>query len=104
GGDPVRCQDALALLGGAGAVGAGPGPDDPPEVQRARAAVLAREPGRPRRKEAIRLLEDLADRAAAVPDDGLLLAQLYDDDGNWPRAREAFAALVAAADTNPLYL
>jgi tetratricopeptide (TPR) repeat protein len=72
------------------------------EDQRAKAVVLATRPGR--RREAIRLLEDLAGRQPPTADEQFLLAQLYEADRDWPRARDRMLSLLAAHGDNPHYL
>jgi tetratricopeptide (TPR) repeat protein len=57
-----------------------------------------------RRKDAIDILEDLVGRRAAAPEDQLLLAQLYDADGDPARARELMASLLANHGNNPKYI
>lgn len=60
--------------------------------ERLKAVLLARRPER--RKEAVKLLEGLADRQAATASEKFLLAQLHLAVGNWPKARQWLAFLV----------
>jgi tetratricopeptide (TPR) repeat protein len=69
------------------------------EEQRARAEVLATQPRKAFRSRAIELLEGLASRQALTAEDRVLLAQLYEDDGNATRAGEQYGKL--AQGPNP---
>jgi tetratricopeptide (TPR) repeat protein len=82
-------RDALALLDENAKAGAN-GVED----QRARAVVLATQPSS--RKEAIRLLEDLFGRRLSNLEDQFLLAQLYETDRNWVKARERLVGVVTS--------
>jgi tetratricopeptide (TPR) repeat protein len=73
--------------------------DEPVEDLRTKARALAAQPGRAQRRDAIALLEAIADRETPKVDDRLLLADLYDRDGAWPRAREHLRALVSASNS-----
>lgn len=68
--------------------------DDREDVKRLQGLVLAAQPGQPRRKEAIRLLEEVAAAGYATASDEFLLARLYDEDRNWKRAEELLSRLL----------
>jgi tetratricopeptide (TPR) repeat protein len=103
-GDYHQSRDALALLdildekGGPG-VNAGSIED-----QRARALVLATQRSRGQRRQAIAILENIMTRQPPTADDQFLLARLHESVGDWPRARERMAALLATNGDKPLYL
>jgi cellulose synthase operon protein C len=105
GGDYQQSRQALDLLGIADDAKrpAGPGTGSV-EDQRARALVLAMQKGRRQRREAIALLEDLLGRVPPTPDDQLLLGQLYEAVGDWPRARKQMLSLLGSQGEKPLYL
>jgi tetratricopeptide (TPR) repeat protein len=73
-------------------------PDEDTEVQRTRARVLAAQPQRHFRDKAIEILEGLRSQ---TPDDGFVLALLYDAAGQWPKARERLQGLVADQYRSP---
>jgi cellulose synthase operon protein C len=74
-----------------------------PEDLRARAAVLAVRPGD--RKTAIRDLEASFGRLRPTPVEALLLAQLHEVAGDWPRAEDCFRGLVTSPGGDaPQYL
>jgi tetratricopeptide (TPR) repeat protein len=110
--DYKRYLEALALVGlsvdGSGRIAEADVsvPAERDEIQRARARVLASHPGRLFRARAIQLLEDQSRRRPLLPDDQLLLANLYESTGKegWAKARETLAGLVAAQGRNPAYL
>jgi len=63
---------------------------------------LAVQPSRRERRQAIPILEGLTGRNEATPEDQFLLAQLYEADGNWPKARHRLKILVVLpASENP---
>ncbi|WP_165066903.1 tetratricopeptide repeat protein [Paludisphaera rhizosphaerae] len=99
GGTHRQAIQALELLGAESGTASGPAVD---ADLRARARVLALQPSRARRREAIALLEQLGRRA--TPDDQFLLAQLAEADGDWPKARERLHGLLDADGQNPQYL
>jgi tetratricopeptide (TPR) repeat protein len=70
------------------------------EDLRAYARVLATRAYR--RRDAIRVLEGLADRKAANTGDQFMLAQLHDAAGNWTKAR-LWMGLVASEEKEPIY-
>lgn len=74
------------------------------EELRTRARVLATQRRRPTRVRAIAIFEDLDRRQALAPEDRYQLAQLYEADGNRPRAREQMRMLATAHGQEPLYL
>jgi len=97
-----RTLQALEILGLSEPGAGGPEADTAaPEDVRARARLLALQPSRVRRREAIALLERLAERRLAKPDDILLLAQLDEADGDWPRARQRLLGLVGDRAAGP---
>jgi tetratricopeptide (TPR) repeat protein len=98
GGSYQQFQEAQALLRQNAGEGA-----ETPEDRQARALVLATRPAS--RREAIRLFEGLSSRSAAAPaEHRFRLAQLYEADGNWPRARAHLLALLGEHGKNPVYL
>jgi tetratricopeptide (TPR) repeat protein len=72
--------------------------------QRAQAQVLAARPQRACRTEAVARLESIAKNGAATPDDQLLLAKLYDQDGAATKALDRLLRLTADNPNNPSYL
>jgi len=57
------------------------------------------------RREAIQLLESLPARQRTLPADiQMLLAQLYEADGNWKKARVQYLALLSGNERNHFYL
>ena len=97
-GDYRQLQDALALVERNMSVGR-----RVVEDQRARALVLALQPGR--RREAIALLEDLLLRQLPTADEQFLLARLYEADRNWPKAQDRWLSLLTAPQgANPMHL
>ena len=97
-----RTLQALEILGLSGKDAGGPEADSAaPEDVHARARLLSLQPSRVRRREAIALLERLADRRLAKPEDILLLAQLDEADGDWPRARQRLLGLVGDRAAGP---
>jgi tetratricopeptide (TPR) repeat protein len=69
---------------------------------RARAVILATRPSH--RQEALRTFEGLQARRVLSAEEQFLMAQLYDEAGDWRRARERFLALMGEDPDNPLYL
>jgi tetratricopeptide (TPR) repeat protein len=97
-GDYQQFREAVALIEANGT-----GDTASAEDRLAKAVLLALQPAH--RKEAIQLFEGLAARKGAVPPDArFLLAQLYERDGNWPRAQAQMLALLGEYDANPIYL
>jgi tetratricopeptide (TPR) repeat protein len=91
-------KEAVALIEANSAGGA-----PPVEDRLAKALLLARQPSH--RKEAIVLFETVPIRKGALPPDAeFLLAQLYEADGDWPKAHAHLLALVTEQDKNPSYL
>ncbi|MBY0523322.1 MAG: tetratricopeptide repeat protein [Gemmataceae bacterium] len=106
--DHRRLAEALSLVGlrleAGGRINEDPArKSEDVDEQRARARVLATQSWREPRKQAIALLEQLSNRQALAPDDQFLLAQLYEADGNWPKARDLMQ-LVTGPAKNALYL
>jgi tetratricopeptide (TPR) repeat protein len=88
-------RQALELLGP-------PAAGESPADLHTRALVLAAQPERERRKEAVEILERLAAHGTPPSADRLLLGQLYDRLGDWPRARALLlAALAGPAENAP---
>jgi tetratricopeptide (TPR) repeat protein len=65
-----------------------------PEDLRARALVLALRPGG--RRQSIQSLEESFLRLRPTPEEEFLLAQLYEADGNWAKAKERMLGLLTA--------
>jgi tetratricopeptide (TPR) repeat protein len=81
-----------------------PGPDEPVDEVRARAAVLANRNNRVARRAAIRILEFLGDQGLAIPDDRYRLAQLHEAEGSWQKAYAEIRDLLAGDPPNQVYL
>jgi predicted Zn-dependent protease len=100
-GDPSKRREALDRLGPEVAGSGGPSVEE----LRTRAQVLALQVDPESRRQAIRLLEQLTEqRAAGTPDDRYLLAQLYEADGQWNRARQVMVSLLAQSGDNPAFV
>ncbi len=104
-GDRRRSLEALKLLNlvdeGASYL---PAADEPVDEIRAKAKVLSLRNTRDARLAAIGGLKHVIAREPPRPDDRYLLAQLYEADGNWPKAREQLQSLLAGNGENPVYL
>jgi tetratricopeptide (TPR) repeat protein len=72
--------------------------------RRTQARILAMQPNRVRRQQAINILQDLQKDKLASGDDLLLMAQLHDVNGNWDDARSTFRMLLEADGQNPRFL
>ncbi len=94
GGDNRRCDEALTQLDAAEKAQVEASSEDVRQINRARGIVLSRQPGRPRRKEAIQLLEGAVRQPDADISDRLLLAVLYEEEGNWDAAKVTLASLL----------
>jgi cellulose synthase operon protein C len=71
--------------------------------QLTKALVLATRPDK--RRDAIQMLERLSGQQMTTPaDHKFVLAQLYEADGNWPKARSQHLSLLSGNDRNPTYL
>jgi len=81
-----------------------PTADEPVDEIRAKAKVLSLRNNRDARRAAIRGLQHVIEREPPRPDDQYLLAQLYEADGNWSKAREQLRSLLAGDGENPVYL
>jgi tetratricopeptide (TPR) repeat protein len=80
---------------------AGASPDD----QRAKALLLATQPARADRREAIRILEGLVRSHFTAPADvRFALAQLYQAEKDWPQANRHMRALLSAAGNEPRFV
>jgi tetratricopeptide (TPR) repeat protein len=69
---------------------------------RTRALITATRPGR--RREVIALFERAEKLKPPAPEHEFLLAQLYEADGNWPKARERLLRLITLQKDNGPYL
>jgi len=81
-------------------VGANADPDD----LRTKAKVLAMQPNRALRQQAIDLMNEVIEREPPRADDLFLLAQLYDANGNWAEARRQIEELLNTFGQEPDYL
>jgi cellulose synthase operon protein C len=95
-GDYRESRSALKLLG----VGGDSALPEQPETEsaedlRTKAGLLALQRDRKERRQAVALLERLVRRPEATPGDHLLLAQLYESTGDWPKARARLAKLLS---------
>jgi tetratricopeptide (TPR) repeat protein len=75
---------------------------DTPADRRVRALVRATRPGE--RAEALRELERLPGGPASTPQERLHLPRLYEQAGDWPRARQQYQALLAGDPDNTAWL
>jgi tetratricopeptide (TPR) repeat protein len=97
-GDHRQFNEAITLIDANAAAG-------PPtaEDRLAKALLMAHQPSH--RKEAIEVFESLSVRKDALPPDAeFMLAQLYEADGDWRKARAHLQALVNEHDKNPVYV
>ena len=78
--------------------------DLPPDDLRTRARVLARQPGRSSRRQALELIDVLTRREEAQPADQFLQAQLLAAEGDWKRAQALAQQLLGNDPTNPTLL
>jgi tetratricopeptide (TPR) repeat protein len=74
------------------------------EDKRARAVVLALQPGRGSREEAVRVLEEVAKVQPLAAADQFLLAQLYRSLGQWPKARSQMLGLLGKGEVDPVHV
>jgi tetratricopeptide (TPR) repeat protein len=105
GGNPRQALKALEILGLA--EGGSQGRDlrlEAPDDLRTKAKILAMQPGVARRREAITILESLLARKVGTAEDLFLLAQLFEGEGDWPKARERLLELLNVGGKNPNYL
>ena len=91
-------QEALEILG---VTTNGHGQAMSPGILRTRARVLANQPNRASRLDAIAILEGVIKRDAPMPDDLFLLTQLYELNGDWPSARLNHLKLLEAHPNDP---
>jgi tetratricopeptide (TPR) repeat protein len=97
-GQEGRFQEALELIAANGKT-KGPTAED----RQTRALVLATRPNH--RQAAIKLFEELAPHSPATPPAvRFLLAQLYEAEGHWSKARGHLLALLGSDEKNPVYL
>jgi tetratricopeptide (TPR) repeat protein len=68
---------------------------------RTRAMVLALQPTRAKRREAIKMLEGLLQRPDAQPSDVARLAELCESDGDWPKAQSYYRKAVTDQPKDP---
>jgi tetratricopeptide (TPR) repeat protein len=102
-GGPQEASRALEILGlTSSASDSGPG-DDPQDL-RTKAKILAAQPNRARRREAIAILEGLVGRKPVDPNDLYLLSALHESDGDWPKARERMEELLSLQGKSPAVL
>jgi tetratricopeptide (TPR) repeat protein len=73
-----------------------------PEDERAKALVLAMRPGG--RHGSIEALEGSFDRLPPTPAEEFLIAQLYEADSKWRRAKERLRSLASRKGGNPVHL
>src|SRR5262249_956386 len=75
-----------------------PSPADQLDNLRARAAVLANQPSRAQRREAIAIFENMRGRGSITlsTDDQFLVAQLHESIGNWPESRSWMLGLLTS--------
>ena len=99
GGNSQKTTEALKILSPSDAAA-----EDTVEDLRARAKVLALQKDRSQRREAITLMEQVVQRGPPTEEDLFLLAQLYEHDGEWMKAREQMLTLLASHEKDPRYL
>lgn len=104
-GDPQKRAKALEMIGAVSKDSAGAKADvtgDASDRLRTRAQVLAGQKDPALQREAISILEGLVTRDQ-MPNDRFLLAQLYEAEGQWPKAEES---MLASLRTNkrPVYV
>ncbi len=75
-----------------------------PDDLRTRARVLARQPGRSSRRQALEMIDVLNRREEARPADQFLQAQLLAAEGDWKRAQALAQQLLGNDPTNPTLL
>ncbi len=102
----LKARELVGIIDGtaAGSTAAASRTDPRADELRAQAQVLARQPGRTPRRQAIAILASLASRDEARPEDTFLRAQLLDADGDWKRARALAAQLRAENPSNAAIL
>ena len=93
-----KIQEALALL--EQNLAAGPAPDD----QREKAFALAACPQLERRREAIRILEQLPPAETDSPGAKVILAHLYLSQKDWLKGAEQLRTLATSQEREPHYL
>jgi tetratricopeptide (TPR) repeat protein len=97
-------KKALEILGLADSAGTSELASAAPDDLRTKAKILALQPNQAQRHEAIKILEEMARRNVANPDDLFLLAQIYDADGDWSRASQQFTACLSSGTAKPAQL
>ncbi len=95
---------ALDLLGIGSEAVAGAATTGSIEDRRTNARVLAYQPSLVQRQRAIKILESLITDKTANDDDRFLLAQLYESEAEWTKARDIMLALLATDRKNPNHL
>jgi tetratricopeptide (TPR) repeat protein len=106
-GNPSEVHSALEMAGVLdSAAPAKPGPSalELIDDRSARARVLAVQPGRPKRREAIKILEELGRSRSLASDDRFLLAQLLEREHDWSGACRHLQILAASEDPEPVVL
>lgn len=96
--DPARAQKALELVS-APKAGQDVDPKEADNRLRARVKVLANQGGEAQRLEAIALMEGLVNREQTAAD-RFKLAELYEQQGNWPKAKESLIAVARTEKAN----
>jgi tetratricopeptide (TPR) repeat protein len=95
---PAKLRKALDLLEGKDA--SPPGSPEADKDQRTRALLLAGQDSAASRRAAARIFDDLIDRKVATPQDRLAAAQLYEQIGDWSRARQHYVGLLSQRETS----
>lgn len=103
GGNRVEAVKAVEMFG-AGGPDAGPEVDASLDDLRTKAQVLAMQPNRMRRQEAIGVLDRIVAAGSPRPGDLFLLAQLHEANGDWDESRIAMRKLIEAHPGQAEYL
>lgn len=74
------------------------------DERRTNAKILALQPSPTLRKRAVRMLEELVNEKSAIDSDRYLLAQLYDIEGEWTRARDLMLLMLTSEQPQPDYV
>jgi tetratricopeptide (TPR) repeat protein len=97
-GDPEQARKALALFDATDQTGATNKALEEAEDARALARVLEAQKTPEHRKRAIEIMNSLVGKSPNNFDDRLLLAQLYEVAGDWPKAREQYDELITRSE------
>jgi tetratricopeptide (TPR) repeat protein len=102
-GEPEQVRSALQMAGVLDPESASNGgtASDASDDRAARARILAVQPGRSRRREAIKLLEDLGRSRLLPVEDRFLVALLLEREHNWSNACRHLLFLAGADDAGP---